>query len=273
MHPRIAKHLALLLCSLVIILGTARIPAADAIQGNQQQCPPPPPVSTSDRSSVGSGTGSHRGSSTITILRAIGTLIEVALGLPPASLTGKSYPVSTDTPEPTGHTISGLEKSIICDAQKMLDRHEDFADGQPLIAAMISTELLLPIGDVHAMLKDNSACSDTVTMRSSLYGSMRRTETLYDPWHGTFTVDATGTPVSANPIWNACIRRSVYLDHSGNPYNCRRYHSGNHWGYPDIAGLEFSWNPRDPRGIALPQQVQIIVLNEEEVEMRVALRD
>jgi cytoskeletal protein CcmA (bactofilin family) len=68
-----------------------------------------------------------------------------------------------------------------------------------------------------------------------------------------FPVDANGVPVSAQPIWNACIRNIPTFDSEGQPFNCSRYHTDTTWEHPDL-NINFIWNDgMTPAYLDLPQ--------------------
>ena len=75
-------------------------------------------------------------------------------------------------------------------------------------------------------------------------------------------VDQGGVPVTAHPVFNACIRHTIVLRPDGHPYSCARYVNKNRkWEIPDSSGLSITWNHRLlQNGFSVPWGYELVTL-------------
>ncbi|MDD5074704.1 MAG: hypothetical protein PHO54_02390, partial [Candidatus Peribacteraceae bacterium] len=105
---------------------------------------------------------------------------------------------------------------------------------------------------VNNALKDSATCSG---------GSAMGTSTPIADASRIFPVDAKGIPLSTNPIWNACIRRTVTISASTlEPYSCSRYHVAQLWQHPDTH-VAFKWSDVYRKQLEIVDHEPVLILS------------
>ncbi|MDD5055954.1 MAG: hypothetical protein PHZ00_06860 [Candidatus Peribacteraceae bacterium] len=150
-------------------------------------------------------------------------------------------------------------EQLICALRRSLphDRGGEFASQ---ISTILGDIVGLSAKDVRIALTDHTFCREKQAAGGVATEPLR-----------IIHLDRSGTPISSNPVWNACIRgqgitaaliksnTDKALYRSGHqrteiPWSCRDYHKGpiDVWTHPDFPGLSIVLDDRGRLMSALP---------------------